>query len=275
MQLARDVYKRNSAKTFCRFDRIRSDPMQSNIKLPSISTLLSGVPALTSERDLPMLTPVGPAPIGMMAPLQPRAYSIMVPYGWPAPQLRASNPATGPYPMSAGYHVASGSTMVGAHARVPVISPRGSVAVTPSVSPLSSRSNSTEHSKKAQEPADTAELKCVCRNNTQNGHHIPRPRNAFILFRQHLHQQLFAKESSESTELSFKTNSQVSHEIGQRWRALDDKDRQYWQELALKERELHKQRYPDYKYIPRRARAGKRQRKDGCEYCRKKRSHSS
>ncbi|SCU80155.1 LADA_0B05358g1_1 [Lachancea dasiensis] len=134
-------------------------------------------------------------------------------------------------------------------------------------------------------------LKCVCRNNTKVGHHIPRPRNAFILFRQHTHQRLFAKgagdgppavastpsastpPSSESpaAEVSFKTNSQISREIGQRWRELGDEDRKYWHGLALQEKELHRQRYPDYKYIPRKSRTGRRQRKDGCEFCKQHR----
>ncbi|SCU84036.1 LAFA_0D07646g1_1 [Lachancea sp. 'fantastica'] len=143
-------------------------------------------------------------------------------------------------------------------------------------------------------------LKCVCRNNTETGHHIPRPRNAFILFRQHMHQQLFSKHSSSrhaahtppattpgtpesngaaaaaaaaassssvSPEVSFKTNSQISREIGRRWRELGDPERSYWQNLALQEKEAHRLRYPGYKYIPRKSRAGKRQRKDGCEFC--------
>ncbi|CAR24356.1 Rox1p [Lachancea thermotolerans CBS 6340] len=136
------------------------------------------------------------------------------------------------------------------------------------VSAAHMHSHSRSHSTDA---AAAAPLKCVCRNNTKTGHHIPRPRNAFILFRQHLHQQLFAKQSSycENAEASFKTNSQISREIGQRWRELTDDDRRHWQDLAAKEKELHRKRYPDYKYIPRKSRAGKRQRKDGCEFCKR------
>lgn len=99
--------------------------------------------------------------------------------------------------------------------------------------------------------------KCTCNksiNEKFNGihTHIPRPRNAFILFRQHLHHSLFPKNKELlDKEGSFKTNSNVSREIGQRWRALDEDDKKYWQDLAQKEKEWHKKKYPNYKYTPR------------------------
>ncbi|AMD21936.1 HFR081Wp [Eremothecium sinecaudum] len=85
--------------------------------------------------------------------------------------------------------------------------------------------------------------------------HIPRPRNAFILFRQHWHQQLFPQERIKQSERgngSFKTNSQVSVDIGQRWRSLSAEDRQHWLDLAKKEKEEHMKKYPNYKYVPNR-----------------------
>ncbi|CCD25174.1 HMG-box domain-containing protein NDAI_0E03570 [Naumovozyma dairenensis CBS 421] len=101
---------------------------------------------------------------------------------------------------------------------------------------------------------------CSCKKNSHNKHngsiysetHIPRPRNAFILFRQHLHHTLFPKEKEMLIkEGSFKANSQVSRDIGQRWRQLTDEEKKYWQDLAQKEKEWHKKKYPNYKYTPR------------------------
>ncbi|EDO17348.1 hypothetical protein Kpol_1062p60 [Vanderwaltozyma polyspora DSM 70294] len=90
-----------------------------------------------------------------------------------------------------------------------------------------------------------------CRNFTENGHKIPRPRNAFILFRQHLHHSIFGSDKDLLlTQGSFKANSQVSREIGNRWRELPPEEKNYWHELAKKEKELHKLKYPNYKYLP-------------------------
>ncbi|CAH02434.1 Rox1p [Kluyveromyces lactis] len=89
--------------------------------------------------------------------------------------------------------------------------------------------------------------------------HIPRPRNAFILFRQHWHQQVFDQEkekittdTSQGTSKlgSFKANSQASRDIGRKWRSLPDSEKKYWLDLAKQEKEAHKKKYPDYKYLP-------------------------
>lgn len=89
--------------------------------------------------------------------------------------------------------------------------------------------------------------------------HIPRPRNAFILFRQHWHQKVFNQEkekiiteTNDSTSKlgSFKANSLASRDIGRRWRLLSASDKQYWLDLAKQEKEEHKKKYPDYKYLP-------------------------
>lgn len=85
--------------------------------------------------------------------------------------------------------------------------------------------------------------------------HIPRPRNAFILFRQHMHRKLFPKltkdkQKSSDNSSSFKTNSECSREIGQKWRNLDPEEKKYWNELARKEKEWHRMKYPNYKYTP-------------------------
>lgn len=129
---------------------------------------------------------------------------------------------------------------------------------------LQSRIQSDFNAKQEYEPFETSlhnyqDDYCRCIENSQSHQHIPRPRNAFILFRQHWHQQIFTREkekinsdahSSSVKSGSFKANSQASRDIGQRWRLLDDKERQYWLNLAKLEKAAHKKKYPDYKYIP-------------------------
>lgn len=108
---------------------------------------------------------------------------------------------------------------------------------------------------------------CTCQDSQLATHpqtqpqqqHIPRPRNAFILFRQHWHRQIFNQEKEKinadtkgaASKLgSFRANSQASRDIGQRWRSLSDSERQYWLDLAKQEKECHKRKYPDYTYVP-------------------------
>ncbi|KAH3898862.1 HMG-box domain-containing protein SCDLUD_005201 [Saccharomycodes ludwigii] len=140
--------------------------------------------------------------------------------------------------------------------------------------------------------------KCSCKhkyNTKKSGvtaatKRIPRPRNAFILFRQYYHTDLFNRKLNEQRnknnvsipttrsilnisndttpntipsnnnnddnvidqEDSFKLNSKVSQTIGNKWRNLAPQEKQYWMDLAKQEKLQHSLRYPDYKYVPRR-----------------------
>lgn len=101
-----------------------------------------------------------------------------------------------------------------------------------------------------------AKTHAVAKNSSATtARHIPRPRNAFILFRQHMHRQLFPKltkdkQNTSDNSSSFKTNSECSREIGLKWRNLDPEEKKYWNELARKEKEWHRMKYPNYKYTP-------------------------
>lgn len=124
------------------------------------------------------------------------------------------------------------------------ISSRSSSRTLPSNASHSSNRGSTSNGKNLK--------KCTCKKNSSSAEHIPRPRNAFILFRQHLHYSIFPKDRYMLvTQGSFKTNSEVSREIDKRWRSLPAEEKKYWQDLAQKEKEMHRQKYPDYKYAPR------------------------
>ncbi|CDK26549.1 unnamed protein product [Kuraishia capsulata CBS 1993] len=86
--------------------------------------------------------------------------------------------------------------------------------------------------------------KCTCK---AEGNHIPRPRNAFILFRQKNHQALLEEGSI------IKTNPDVSRELGKRWRNLSVEEKSFWNKMAEEEKKKHAEKYPGYKYTPRRA----------------------
>lgn len=108
----------------------------------------------------------------------------------------------------------------------------------------------------AQQPLYSVQEKCTCKSNPNR---IPRPRNAFILFRQKYH-QLVLDELTEA-----KTNPEVSRELGRRWRALSPEERDHWNGLAEEEKKNHARKYPNYRYTPRRNGKNK-----SCPLCHKK-----
>ncbi|KAK9389439.1 hypothetical protein V1515DRAFT_263159 [Lipomyces mesembrius] len=74
---------------------------------------------------------------------------------------------------------------------------------------------------------------------------VPRPRNAFILYRQHHHASVVAEHPG-------KTNPEISKFIGEQWRQLTPDEKAVWQKLGDEEKKSHLERFPDYRYQPRR-----------------------
>lgn len=77
---------------------------------------------------------------------------------------------------------------------------------------------------------------------------IPRPRNAFILFRQHHHKLLIDEWTVQGVEIPH--NSKISKILGIKWKALAGDEKVYWEEMARKEKSDHEKKYPDYRYKP-------------------------
>ncbi|ODQ79817.1 hypothetical protein BABINDRAFT_20278, partial [Babjeviella inositovora NRRL Y-12698] len=71
-----------------------------------------------------------------------------------------------------------------------------------------------------------------------------RPRNSFILFRQKNHQAVL-------DDGVITTNPEVSRELGRRWRNLPPDEKEHWNRLADEEKRLHAEKYPGYRYVPR------------------------
>lgn len=141
---------------------------------------------------------------------------------------------------------------------------------------LSSLEGQVEFQTPVPKPSTRAPSGCSC-NCKGHSNYIPRPKNAFILYRQHLHQFLFPKDKAMlGSQDSFKTNSLVSREIGRRWRSLSPQEKKHWQDLADNEKELHKEKYPGYKYVPRKLKIGARPKGSQClgtcDYCTQKKA---
>ncbi|RFU29371.1 hypothetical protein B7463_g6974, partial [Scytalidium lignicola] len=83
---------------------------------------------------------------------------------------------------------------------------------------------------------------CLCQPEPK----VPRPRNAFILYRQHYQAQVVAQNPGLA-------NPEISKIIGEQWRAQPREVRETWGRLAEEEKQRHQRQYPGYKYQPRRA----------------------
>ncbi|KAL5522924.1 hypothetical protein ACEPAF_1191 [Sanghuangporus sanghuang] len=74
--------------------------------------------------------------------------------------------------------------------------------------------------------------------------HIPRPPNAFMLFRQNFVHQRHVPGSIETSHNS------LSKIVGNCWKALPSKEKKVWEALAEKKKEEHKIQYPHYRFQP-------------------------
>jgi hypothetical protein len=78
--------------------------------------------------------------------------------------------------------------------------------------------------------------------------HIPRQRNAFILFRSHLITAIIKPLLSDQPGLH--TQGATSVLSASVWRGMSNEQRKLWYQKAHEEKELHKKLYPNYKYTP-------------------------
>ncbi|KAJ5101663.1 hypothetical protein NUU61_003885 [Penicillium alfredii] len=103
----------------------------------------------------------------------------------------------------------------------------------------SSSASSTSPVKSAHK--ESALQFCLCQPDPK----IPRPRNAFILYRQHYQSVVVSHNPGLA-------NPEISKIIGEQWRSLSEDEKSKWKALAEEEKARHQQQYPDYRYQPRR-----------------------
>ncbi|KAI1311137.1 hypothetical protein F5Y03DRAFT_382278 [Xylaria venustula] len=85
------------------------------------------------------------------------------------------------------------------------------------------------------------ELICLCAKAPK----IPRPRNAFILYRQ-------AWQGHFAAQHPGLANPEISKLIGEKWREQPESVKSEWKQLAEEEKIRHQRQYPGYRYQPRR-----------------------
>ncbi|KIR77582.1 HMG box factor, other [Cryptococcus gattii EJB2] len=94
-----------------------------------------------------------------------------------------------------------------------------------------------------KEKADNCKKK-VSHARKQTADHIPRPRNAFILFRKHV---VDAKLIPASVEMRHQNVSIITAKM---WSEASAEQKAHFNELARIEKEEHMKKYPDYRYQP-------------------------
>ncbi|KAL2862863.1 putative HMG box transcriptional regulator [Aspergillus lucknowensis] len=130
----------------------------------------------------------------------------------------------------------------------PLDAPKTATALTSKTIPyrepssVSERSSSSSPVKSnAPGPRDSVTQFCLCQPDPK----IPRPRNAFILYRQHYQAAVVAQNPGLA-------NPEISKIIGEQWRKLPQATKDEWKSLAEEEKARHQQQYPEYRYQPRR-----------------------
>ncbi|PPJ56337.1 hypothetical protein CBER1_00680 [Cercospora berteroae] len=91
--------------------------------------------------------------------------------------------------------------------------------------------------------SDSGEIQvCICQPEPK----IPRPRNAFILYRQNQQAQVVAQNPGLA-------NPEISKIIGEQWQNQPPEIKNRWKALAEEEKLRHQQQYPSYRYQPKRS----------------------
>ncbi|KAH6905283.1 hypothetical protein BKA70DRAFT_1565258 [Coprinopsis sp. MPI-PUGE-AT-0042] len=136
-----------------------------------------------------------------------------------------------PLPMCSAYDVQDAYHMS-------PVSPYSDAVLSPLASPSSSAS--TPPSSPSPPPSQSRKRKPKKIRTT-----IPRPPNAFILFRS----DFWAHEKQKIDPIE-RNHRGISRIAGHCWRNLDAISKQYYHERAFQLRELHRQQYPEYKFKP-------------------------
>ncbi|KAK5099981.1 slightly ste11-like protein [Lithohypha guttulata] len=100
----------------------------------------------------------------------------------------------------------------------------------------------TESSSEGTSPPETSSGYCLCVPDPK----IPRPRNAFILYRQSQHAEVVKVNPGLP-------NPEISKIIGEQWQNLSPGEKDKWKAFAEQEKARHSQQFPDYRYRPKRS----------------------
>ncbi len=79
--------------------------------------------------------------------------------------------------------------------------------------------------------------------------HTPRPSNSFILYRREKHSEIMKNYQGSKTL----NNNFISKIVARWWKAEPEEVKAFWARKADEEKKAHMEKYPDYKYRPRKS----------------------
>ncbi|KAI5984858.1 hypothetical protein EDD15DRAFT_2200989 [Pisolithus albus] len=119
-----------------------------------------------------------------------------------------------------------------------------------------------------RQPAYNGGPERTSHNKKRDASYIPRPPNAFILFRSSF---IKSQQVPEKVEGNHSTLSKI---IGKYWKTLSREEREVWEAKAVVAQAEHRRRYPDWRFRPGANALAKLKVKDGPPNARRQTSHT-
>jgi len=119
----------------------------------------------------------------------------------------------------------------------------------PPPSPSSSADHTDgSHTDVFSPPLSSSDRRAI-RNRLRDPDWVPRPRNAFIIFRCEFSRK-HARDPSDSSDKSSRSDKTLSKRAGEEWRHLSAAEREQYKTMAEQEKAAHALQNPDYRFKP-------------------------
>src|SRR5258708_4300841 len=118
----------------------------------------------------------------------------------------------------------------------------------PPPSPGSSVDGSHTDPCSAPSPLSSSDRRAI-RNRQRDPDWVPRPRNAFIIFRCE-YSRKHARDSNDHSDRSTRGDKTLSKRAAEEWRCLPAEEREQYKLLAEREKAVHALQNPDYRFKP-------------------------
>jgi hypothetical protein len=105
------------------------------------------------------------------------------------------------------------------------------------------------HADPSPSPSLSSSDRRAIRNRLRDPDWVPRPRNAFIIFRCE-YSRKHARDPSDPSDKSSRSDKTLSKRAGEEWRRLSAAEREQYKMLAEQEKAAHAAQNPDYRFKP-------------------------
>jgi hypothetical protein len=119
----------------------------------------------------------------------------------------------------------------------------------PSIENAPSPSSSVDGSHTDPYPPFSSSDRRAIRNRQRDPDWVPRPRNAFIIFRCE-YSRKHARDSNDTSDKSSRSDKTLSKRAAEEWRCLSAEEREQYKILAMQEKAAHALQNPDYRFKP-------------------------